>query len=168
LWALTAALIVAWLHGCIGLTFWLRMKPLFQRAAPFLLAAAVLVPTLALLGIYQAGRSIAAESTDTEWRTNNLAQRQMGTPAEQKTLEDIVADSLIIYLGLVGIALLARCARAARRHDHAVLRQRPDHPRVEGPFRARGEPAQQRATCQRLRRPRPLLDLPHPRDRRPQ
>jgi adenylate cyclase len=121
LWLLTAALIVAWLHGCIGLTFWLRMKPLFQRAAPVLLAAAVLVPTLALLGIYQAGRSIAAESTDPEWRTNNLAQRQMGTPAEQKTLEDIVAYSLIVYLGLVGIALLARGARAVQERRGGMI-----------------------------------------------
>ena len=46
-------LLVAWIHGCIGLYFWLRMKPFFKRAAPLLLAAAVLVPTLAMLGLYQ-------------------------------------------------------------------------------------------------------------------
>jgi adenylate cyclase len=112
LWLLTLALVVAWLHGCIGLTFWLRMKPFFERAAPFLLAAAVLVPTLALLGIYQGGRSIFAESTSPQWAADNLSPRQVGTPAEQKTLEDIVGYSIVAYLGLVGIALLARGARA--------------------------------------------------------
>ena len=37
---------------------------------------------------------------------------------------------------------------------------------AEGPERARGKPAQQRPACKRLRRPRPLLHLPHSRDRR--
>ena len=57
-----AVLIIAWIHGCIGLYFWLRMKAFSKRAAPFLLAAAVLVPTLALLGLYQGGRSVIADS----------------------------------------------------------------------------------------------------------
>jgi adenylate cyclase len=53
-WLMYAVMIIAWVHGCIGLYFWLRMKAFYQRAAPFLLAAAVLVPTLAMLGLYQA------------------------------------------------------------------------------------------------------------------
>src|SRR5438309_2202281 len=40
------ALTVSWVHGCIGLYFWLRMKAFFKTAAPWLLAAAVLTPTL--------------------------------------------------------------------------------------------------------------------------
>ena len=47
MWMLFALLIIAWIHGCIGLYFWLRIKASFKRTAPFLLAAAVLVPTLA-------------------------------------------------------------------------------------------------------------------------
>src|SRR6267143_4138918 len=58
IWLMFAVLIVSWVHGCIGLYFWLRMKAFYQRAAPFLLAFAVLVPTLALLGLYQGGRSV--------------------------------------------------------------------------------------------------------------
>ena len=54
---MSRVLIIAWVHGSIGLYFWLRMKAFFRRAAPFLLAAAVLVPTLALLGFYQGGRA---------------------------------------------------------------------------------------------------------------
>lgn len=60
----------------------------------------------------------------------------------------------------------ARPVRAARRHDRAVLRQRQDGARPQGPLRAGSEPAPQCAACQRLRRPRPLLDLPHPHHRR--
>ncbi|HEY9567628.1 MAG TPA: adenylate/guanylate cyclase domain-containing protein, partial [Thalassobaculum sp.] len=39
------ALLVAWGHGCIGLYLWRRFRPWFDRAAPWLLAAAVTVPT---------------------------------------------------------------------------------------------------------------------------
>src|SRR5580700_11281484 len=58
IWTTLSVLIIAWIHGGIGLYFWLRMKAFFRYAAPFLLAAAVLVPTLALLGLYQSGRTI--------------------------------------------------------------------------------------------------------------
>jgi adenylate cyclase len=104
-------LVVAWVHGCIGLHFWLRMKRFYQRAAPFLLAAAVLVPTLALLGFYQAGREVITESSNAEWRAINLSEKKIGTPAEQETLERIIDYSLIVYLGLLGAAVLARGLR---------------------------------------------------------
>src|SRR6516164_990510 len=35
-----SVVVIAWMHGCIGLHFWLRMKAFYTRAAPFLLAAA--------------------------------------------------------------------------------------------------------------------------------
>ncbi|HZC98419.1 MAG TPA: 2Fe-2S iron-sulfur cluster-binding protein, partial [Bradyrhizobium sp.] len=112
IWLMSAVLVIAWVHGSIGLYFWLRMKAFYKRAAPFLLAAAVLVPTLALLGIYQAGRTVIADSNDADWRSDNLSQRQVGTTAQQQTLDEITDDLLIGYLGLLGFVLLARGARA--------------------------------------------------------
>src|SRR6266446_4046590 len=46
-------LTVAWTHACIGLYFWLRLKPFFKWAAPFLLAIAVLLPPLAMTGTHR-------------------------------------------------------------------------------------------------------------------
>jgi adenylate cyclase len=111
MWLMYAVMIIAWVHGCIGLYFWLRMKAFYKHAAPFLLAAAVLVPTLAMLGLYQGGRSVV-ESDSVEWRAENLSPRQVGTPVEQAVLESIEEDFLIGYLGLLGLVLLARGARA--------------------------------------------------------
>jgi adenylate cyclase len=111
-WLMSSVLIVAWVHGSIGLYFWLRMKAFYNRAAPFLLAAAVLVPTLALLGFYQAGRTVVADSDDADWRRDNLSPRQVGTVAQQQTLDRITDYFLIGYLGLLGFVLLARGARA--------------------------------------------------------
>jgi adenylate cyclase len=107
-----ATVLIAWIHGCIGLYFWLRMRAFYTRAAPYLLAAAVLVPTLAMLGLYQGGRSVVADSGSTQWRAENLSPSQVGTSAEQAVLEDIVDYFLMSYLGLIGLVLVARGARA--------------------------------------------------------
>ena len=107
-----AVLLIAWIHGCIGLYFWLRMRAFYKRAAPFLLAAAVLIPTLAMLGLYQGGRSVVAASASAAWRAENLGPQQVGTAADQLVLDGIVDYFLIGYLGLLGLVLAARGARA--------------------------------------------------------
>src|SRR6195256_4968194 len=87
------------------------MKAFYQSAAPFLLAAVVLVPTLAMLGLYQGGRSVV-DNDSAEWRAENLSPQQVGTAAEQSVLNTIEDYFLIFYLGLVGFVLLARGVRA--------------------------------------------------------
>ena len=121
LWQMTILLLIAWVHGCIGIFFWLRLKPFFVRAAPYLLAAAVLVPTLSLLGIYQGGRSVAFEADDGEWRTHNLTARQVGTTAEAATLDRITDAFTITYFGLLGLALAARGVRAWRERRGGMI-----------------------------------------------
>ena len=76
-------MIVAWVHGCIGLYFWLRMKAFYKKAAPFLLAAAVLVPTLSLLGLYQGGRNVI-DSDSLEWRQENLTRQRRWARANRR------------------------------------------------------------------------------------
>ena len=112
MWLTLSVLIIAWIHGSIGLYFWLRMKSFFKPAAPFLLAAAVLVPTLATLGLYQAGRTVISESASAEWRAANLSQTIVGTPPQQQTLGRVTEYFLIGYLGLIAFVLVARGARA--------------------------------------------------------
>ena len=109
-WLLTAVMIVSWVHACIGLHFWLRMKPFYKNAAPFLLAAVLLIPTLALLGIYQGERNVT-DSDSLEWRQKNLSRRAMGTRDQAQVLDRVTDYFLIGYLGLIGLALLARGAR---------------------------------------------------------
>jgi adenylate cyclase len=122
IWLTLAALIIAWVHGSIGLYFWLRMKAFFKPAAPFLLAAAVLVPTLALLGLYQGGRSVVKESASAEWRAANLGQDKVGTPAEADILESIVGYFLIGYLGLLGFVVAARGVRALSERRRGMIK----------------------------------------------
>ena len=110
-WLMYAVITVAWVHGCIGLHFWLRMKAFYRIAASFLLAVAVLVPTLAMLGLYQGGRNVV-DNDSVEWRAETLAPDKVGTSAEQAVLSKIEDYFLIGYLGLLVLVLLAKGARA--------------------------------------------------------
>jgi adenylate cyclase len=121
LWQMTVLLMVAWVHGCVGMYFWLRMKTFFPRAAPYLLAAAVLIPTLAMLGIYQGGRSVAADSDDADWRKTNYTRQQVGTVAENKVLDRISGGLVMGYFGLLGVVLLARGLRALRERRRGMI-----------------------------------------------
>ena len=115
-----AVMTIAWVHGCIGLYLWLRMKAFFKRAAPFLLAAAVLVPTLSMLGFYQSGRMVI-DNDSVEWRAETQSQRLIGTRAEAQTLDRITDYFLFGYFGLIGVALLARGARAINERRRGMI-----------------------------------------------
>lgn len=63
-WTHSLLLVIVWLHGCIGLHFWLRLTGWYQRAFPLLLSLAVLVPVLSLLGFMSAGRATRFQMDD--------------------------------------------------------------------------------------------------------
>ena len=115
------ALLVAWVHGCLGLYFWLRLKPGFPRGAPILLAVAILVPVLALLGSVQGGREVMALSVDEAWRIENV-------PASPADSEVVAAQ--VELLGnwrtgiLTGFGVLLLGAFAARGIRRAAERRR--------------------------------------------
>src|SRR5882672_4416219 len=121
MWLMFIVLIVSWVHGCIGLYFWLRMKAFFETAAPFLLAAAVLIPTLAMLGLYQGGRRVVHDSGTAQWKADNLSRRQVGTAAEQDIIDSIVDYFLIGYVGLIGFVLIARGVRTLNERRGAMI-----------------------------------------------
>ena len=60
-------LLVAWVHGCMGIHYWLRMQPWYARIRMVLYTLAVLLPVLALLGFSQAGRFVANLAADPIW-----------------------------------------------------------------------------------------------------
>ncbi len=51
----TAGLLAAWIHGSIGIHYWLRTKAGYARFAPLLLAFAVAIPVAAVGGFVAAG-----------------------------------------------------------------------------------------------------------------
>ncbi|MCF2522316.1 adenylate/guanylate cyclase domain-containing protein [Bradyrhizobium sp. G127] len=121
-WFICAVLLIAWVHGCIGLYFWFRSKPYFKKISSLLLAIAVIVPTLALLGLYQGGRTIVRASAAPEWRADNLSAEKTGTAAQQELLGRITLYAQYGYFGLIGLVIAARGVRLLRERRRGLVK----------------------------------------------
>jgi adenylate cyclase len=126
-WVQFALLLVAWTHGCIGLYFWLRLKSYFSRAAPYLLAVAVLMPTLALLGLIQGAREAVALYATPAWRAENFPPDSTATPPERALLETIELDAVVAYICVLALIFVARGVRVfGERHRGMIALRYPD------------------------------------------
>jgi adenylate cyclase len=96
----TAAVLVTWIHGCIGLAFWLRLKPWYPKARVALFTAALLVPVFALLGFSQAAREVLALAKQPGWFHDMAVRRNL--PGRE------AVDQLYLWLeiALIGYAVI--------------------------------------------------------------
>ena len=117
-----SVLIVAWIHGCIGMYQWLRLKPMFGQWMPFLFCAAVMVPVLALLGFFRGGWTMLHLAQDPAWRAANLNPGQIGTPLQNGQLLLWRNWSLGAAAAMLIFVLLARLVRAWRERRGAGIR----------------------------------------------
>jgi len=105
------AITVVWLHACIGLHYWLRFRPWYPRAQPWLFAVALLLPVLALLGFVSAGREVAALARTPGWVPSLLASTHAPDKADAARLLAIREGFLTAYLGALLVVMLARGVR---------------------------------------------------------
>jgi adenylate cyclase len=117
----TAGMFAAWTHGCIGLYFWLRLKPGFQTFLPALFAIAVLLPVTAWLGYYIAGKEVLALAESREWLRE--AYRVIKPPKSEDfaVVLDITLGIRVFVAGLIVAALAARLVRSAVERRKGVL-----------------------------------------------
>jgi adenylate cyclase len=104
-------LVVAWTHAMIGLHFWLRVRPWYARLQPLALIIAVLVPVLALLGMVEAGRQVAALAADPVWTGKAFAAMTLPAPEATHALERITDVLTWFFAATVAGVLLARLLR---------------------------------------------------------
>ena len=114
---------VAWIHGCIGLHYWLRFRSWYPRAVTWLFGIAVLMPTLALLGFVEAAREVSRLAAAPGWTQATLQKTRQPGPDQRATLGGIQRGFLHGYAGALGVVLLARTIRAlhARRRTIRVV-----------------------------------------------
>jgi adenylate cyclase len=116
----TLALVLAWVHACIGVHFWLRFRPWYARARPGLFAVALLLPTLALLGFVAAGREVSALARAPGWTEAVLRATNAPTGPEAARLAAIRETFLNTYLLALLAVLLARGVRRLVERRRAV------------------------------------------------
>lgn len=105
----SSLLVIVWIHGCMGLHFWLRLYAPYRRAKPVLLALAIAVPLASLGGFMVAGRAVNAVAQDPAVLASI---KEMARWPNEETTEKLYWLRVIVraeYLGLlsvVGISLI--------------------------------------------------------------
>jgi len=115
-------LLVVWIHGCLGVHFWLRLKPFYPRVKELLLSIAVLLPTLALLGYYQGGQRALVAVQDPAWLARNFSPEHDGTPAQNAVLLDERTRTLAFLAVALAATLSARAFRQWRERRVGSIR----------------------------------------------
>jgi adenylate cyclase len=106
--------LLAWLHGCIGMHFWLRLQPWYNRVVPWLFGMAILLPTLALLGFVQAGRAVAAQARNPAWLQATLHKANAPDAAARQRLDQVRTGVPVAFGAAIGAILVARAVRRRR------------------------------------------------------
>jgi adenylate cyclase len=104
-------LVIAWVHAMIGLRFWLRLKPWYERWQPILYAFALLMPTFAILGFLEGGSQVMTMAQDPAWVAELMAEHPRPAPADRAILDQMV---LWVRYGFLAALLAVLGARLAR------------------------------------------------------
>ena len=115
-------LLIVWIHGCLGLHFWLRLKPFYPRVRELLLSIAVLLPALALLGFYQGGKQTLLAVEDPAWRAQHTTPDRIGTEAQNAVLVDERTRTLVFLCAALAVTFFARGVRHLRERRAGSIR----------------------------------------------
>jgi adenylate cyclase len=115
-------LVIAWVHAMIGLWFWLRLKPWYQRWQPILYALALLMPTLAILGFFEGGRQVMAMAKDPAWVAQLAQDHPRPAPADAAFLDQLVVWVRYAFVAALLAVLAARLARWHWERRRGVVR----------------------------------------------
>lgn len=106
-----AVLVVAWTHAMLGLHYWLRARPWYERLRPLALTVAVLVPVLSLLGLGESARQVAALAQQPGWTKAAFAHMALPTPAAADAMARLTGLLTWFFVGVVVAVLAARLLR---------------------------------------------------------
>ncbi len=119
----STATVIIWVHACIGMYYWLRLKPWFARATAWLYGLALLIPVLGLLGFVAGGRSVGRLVADDPGFRLDLALDTNAPTAEQAAALGALADRIFIFLAAMLVAtLIARALRIYNERRRGVIR----------------------------------------------
>ena len=114
-------IVIAWIHGCIGFHFWLRLRPLYPRYAALFFMVAILLPVLALLGFAQAGREIDfLIARDPGWVEQTKRTANALGADEGQDLVSVYNGIIVGFWACLGGVLAARTIRQVNQRRSRV------------------------------------------------
>ncbi|MFD2206675.1 adenylate/guanylate cyclase domain-containing protein [Kiloniella antarctica] len=102
-----------WVHGCVGLHYWLRYKAGYDRIKPWALTLVVVIPTLSLAGFYVASLEIVQLAADPIWTQAFLSSGKLPTEDEARDIYTLETNIQIGLVLLIVVVLIGRWVRYA-------------------------------------------------------
>ncbi len=129
----TAGLLVAWAHGCLGIHFWLRLKPWYEQSFPYLYTIAIILPIMALCGFLLAANTVEVLARDTEWRNQLFAGLNL-TQDDVNWAYQVRSVGLKSMIGVLAILFASRLFWFQHfRKDRLITITYPDDKKVSAP-----------------------------------
>ena len=111
-------LLLVWIHGCLGIHFWLRLSSTYRSFQPVLLFLAVVVPFASLAGFMVSGRAVAGLLADPASFESVKAVTRWPGPAEAAIIASYHPVVRLSFLGLVGLVALVIGVRYVMRGNN--------------------------------------------------
>jgi len=115
-------LMIVWIHSCISLHYWLRLKRWYSRFSKILFSAALLLPVLALAGFSQAGREVLNLTLQSGWPEQILQAAEVPDLSESAFLGRVKDIILGAYGVILGFVLMARSVRQMYERRNKAIR----------------------------------------------
>src|SRR6266850_2341539 len=113
-------LVVAWVHGCTGMHFWLRLRPWYPRYARMIYSGFLLLPVLALLGFATAGQEVSRLAREPGFVQAVISDARLPDPVRRAMLRQIAHSICWGDLTAIGLVLVARAGREHLRRRQGV------------------------------------------------
>ncbi|MCG6558450.1 adenylate/guanylate cyclase domain-containing protein [Ruegeria sp. 1NDH52C] len=130
IWQQSGLLLVVWIHGCIGLHFWLRLTSWWRAWVPWMIGLAVLVPAFALAGLLTEGRRMFAIFTDDAQRPGYMEAFNWPDTETFVALFAVKDWGLALFWGLLALAAAIHLGRKLMRRRNAVRIRYVDGPEI--------------------------------------
>ncbi|MGV1800479.1 adenylate/guanylate cyclase domain-containing protein [Agrobacterium vitis] len=132
-WRQSLAIVILWLHGCIGIHFWLRFRPWYERSKAGLLTVAILLPILSLLGFVEMGRTIASPAFWLSGYPGGYYDPTALTDREAGWIQIIRLSLYGLFFLSIGMVVALRVARRMNERAHLITVRYPNGEAVSVP-----------------------------------
>ncbi len=119
-WFQAALILLVWVHGCIGLHYWLRVTRWWRPALPTLTGIAVFIPAFALAGFMVEGRRMKETFADEELALDAMDRFNFPGPSEFADLAVFESWSLRGVTAVLAVAIAVFVIRRLLQQLQAV------------------------------------------------
>ena len=117
----TILLLLVWVHSCIGLQYWLRMKEWYRHTQSVWFMLVILIATLSLLGFYAVGRFMEQLGADTQWLASLKLDTNWPDAAEAALIAAVKSISLTVFIIIAAIVFCGRPLRTLIQNRSGML-----------------------------------------------